>query len=76
MMIGEREGMELGNAIFLYAFAGLLEVFFAFSWKTTDDVCSNRDAVTIWTIKISDFCEDFIELIRKIASIHEFEHLV
>lgn len=76
MMVGEREGVKLGNAIFFDCITSDLEIVFGLSWETTDDVCSNRDLLTIRAIEVSDFCQNFIEFVRKVASVHEFEHLV
>ena len=76
VMIREWEGMELGYAIFLYSLASLFKIFLCLSRETTDDIGSNRNLFTIWTVEISDFCEYFIEFIGKVSSIHEFEHLV
>ena len=76
VVIREWEGMELGYAIFLYSLASLFKIFLCLSRETTDDICSNRNLITIWTVEISDFCEDFIEFIRKITPIHKFEYFV
>ena len=76
VMIREWEGMELGYAIFLYSLAGLFKIFLCLSRETTDDISSNRNLITIWTVEISDFCEYFIEFIGKVASIHKFEYFV
>ena len=76
MMIWEWESMELGYAIFLYSLAGLFKIFLCLSRETTDDICSNRNLITIWTVEISDFCEYFIEFIRKVTPIHKFEYFV
>ena len=76
VMIREWEGMELGYAIFLYSLASLFKIFLCLSRETTDDICSNRNLITIWTVEISDFCEYFIEFIRKVTPIHKFEYFV
>ena len=76
MMIREWEGMEFGYAIFLYSLAGLFKIFLCLSRETTDDIGSNRNLITIRTVEISDFCEYFIEFIRKVTPIHKFEYFV
>ena len=76
MMIWEWESMELGYAIFLYSLAGLFKIFLCLSRETTDDICSNRNLITIWTVEVSDFCEYFIKFIREISSVHKFEYFV
>ena len=76
VMIREWEGMELGYAIFLYSLASLFKIFLCLSRETTDDISSNRNLITIWTVEISDFCEYFIEFIREISSVHQFEDFV
>lgn len=76
VMIREWEGMELGYAIFLYSLVSLFKIFLCLSRETTDDISSNRNLITIWTVEISDFCEYFIEFIREISSVHQFEDFV
>jgi hypothetical protein len=76
VMIREWEGMELGYAIFLYSLAGLFKIFLCLSRETTDDISSNRNLITIWTVEISDFHQYFIKFIREISSVHQFEDFV
>lgn len=62
--------------IFLYSLASLFKIFLCLSRETTDDIGSNRNLITIWTVEISDFCEYFIKFIREISSVHQFEDFV